>query len=133
MKIDKSLLDSLTLKAQKSPRLRMNYDLRDSVNDGSQKMLNAIEPGTLLPIHRHPTCSEVIVLVRGKAVQHLYDEKGQETSCVLMGAGTDCPGMVVEIGQWHRIESLESGTVLIECKEGPYAPVTSADTLIPEP
>lgn len=130
MRIDKSLLDNITTQAQASPRLRMNYDLRDSVDDKSQKMLNALEPGTVLPIHRHRTFTEVVVVVRGHCIQYLYDDKGNMTGSVDMRAGSDCPGMVVEMGQWHRIESLESGTVILECKEGAYAPLTSEDILM---
>ena len=76
MKIDNILLDKLTAQAKASPRLRMNLDLRNSPEDGSQRMLNALEPGTVLPIHRHRTTSEVVVMLRGRAVQYLYDEQG---------------------------------------------------------
>lgn len=129
MIVDSSLLDSITEQAKKSPRLRMNYDLRDSADDKSQKMLNALEPGTVLPIHRHPSCSEVVVLLRGKAVQFLYDEQGRQVNAIVMEAGSGTPGMVVEKGQWHRLESLQSGTVILECKEGPYVPISNDDIL----
>jgi len=129
MYIDKKLLDSITAQAKASPRLRMNYDLRDSIDDKSQKMLNALEPGTVLPIHRHRTFTEVVAVLRGHCVQYLYDENGNLTDSVDMQAGSDCPGMVVEMGQWHRIESLESGTVILECKEGAYAPLAPEDIL----
>jgi len=129
MRIDKKLLDDLTEQAKASPRLRMNYDLRDSAEDKSQKMLNALEPGTILPIHRHPAYSEVVVLLRGKAVQYMYDESGIVIDEILMAAGSDCPGMVVECGAWHRIESLESGTVIMEAKEGAYVPLAKEDIM----
>jgi len=129
MRIDKQLLDSITEQAKASPRLRMNYDLRDSVDDKSQKMLNALEPGTILPIHRHRTFSEVVAVLRGHCIQYLYDENGNLVDSVDMRAGSDCPGMVVEIGQWHRIESLESGTVILECKEGPWKPLEADDIM----
>lgn len=129
MIVDSSLLDSITEQAKKSPRLRMNYDLRDSADDKSQKMLNALEPGTVLPIHRHPSCSEVVVLLRGKAVQFLYDEQGRQVNAIVMEAGSGTPGMVVEKGHWHRLESLQSGTVILECKEGPYVPISNDDIL----
>ena len=128
MKIDNRLLDELTAQAQASPRLRMNLDLRNSAEDTSQRMLNAIEPGTVLPIHRHRTTSETVVILRGRAVQYLYDDAGNETGQVLLAAGAGdphvasllglpegaVPGMQVEKGQWHRLESLESGTVIVE-------------------
>jgi len=129
MKIDKELLDNLMEQAKASPRLRMNYDLRDSVEDKSQKMLNALEPGTILPIHRHPAFSEVVVLLRGKAVQYMYDDCGNVIDEISMAAGSDCPGMVVEKGAWHRLESLESGTVIIEAKEGAYTPLAKEDIM----
>ena len=143
MKIDNILLDNLTAQAQASPRLRMNFDLRDSVEDDSQRMLNALEPGTVLPIHRHRTTSETVVILRGRAVQYLYDDAGNETEQVLLAAGAGdphvasllglpegaVPGMQVEKGQWHRLESLESGTVIVEMKDGAYEPISPADIL----
>ena len=131
MRIDKDLLDRITAEAKASPRLRMNYDLRDSVNDRSQKMLNALEPGTQLPIHRHRGFSEVVVLLRGSAVQYMYDDRGNVIDEIRMKAGSDCPGMVVEMGAWHRIESLESGTVIMEAKEGAYTPLGDEDIMHP--
>ena len=143
MKIDNGLLDELTAQAQASPRLRMNLDLRDSVEDDSQRMLNALEPGTVLPIHRHRTTSETVVILRGRAVQYLYDDAGNETGQVLLAAGAGdphmasllglpegaVPGMQVEKGQWHRLESLESGTVIVEFKDGAYEPISPVDIL----
>ena len=143
MKIDNRLLDELTAQAQASPRLRMNLDLRNSVEDDSQRMLNALEPGTVLPIHRHRTTSETVVILRGRAVQYLYDDAGNETGHVLLVAGAGdpdvasllglpedaVPGMQVEKGQWHRLESLESGTVIVEFKDGAYVPIGPADIL----
>ena len=143
MKIDNILLDNLTAQAQASPRLRMNFDLRDSVEDDSQRMLNALEPGTVLPIHRHRTTSETVVILRGRAVQYLYDDAGNETEQVLLAAGAGdphvasllelpdgaVPGMQVEKGQWHRLESLESGTVIVEMKDGAYEPIGEEDVL----
>lgn len=129
MNIDKQLLDELTAKAQSSPRLRMNHDLRDSADDQSQRMLNALEPGTVLPIHRHRTTSETVVIVRGRAVQWLYDDEGNVTGSVLLVAGGEIPAMQVEKGQWHRLECLESGTVIVEMKDGAYEPISPADIL----
>ena len=143
MKIDNTLLDDLTAQAQASPRLRMNLDLRNSVEDDSQRMLNALEPGTVLPIHRHRTTSETVVILRGRAVQYLYDDAGNETGQVLLAAGAGdphvasllglpegaVPGMQVEKGQWHRLESLESGTVIVEMKDGAYEPIGAGDVM----
>ena len=129
MNFDKQILDELSQKAKESPRLRMNLDLRTTPADQSQRMLNALEPDTVLPIHRHSKTTEVVVILRGKAVQYLYDDKGNETGQVLLEAGGECPGMSIERGQWHRIECLESGTVIFEAKDGPYEPISPEDIL----
>ena len=129
MKMSKDLLDTLTAQAKASPRLRMNYDLRNSPEDQSQRMLNALEPGTVLPIHRHRNSSETVAILRGRAVQWLYDEEGNVVEKVLLEVGGDIPAMNVEKGQWHRLECLESGTVIVEMKDGPYEPISPADIL----
>ena len=129
MKIDNALLDNLTAQAQASPRLRMNMDLRDSAEDQSQRMLNALEPGTVLPIHRHRLTSETVAILRGRAVQWLYDADDNVTEKVLLEVGGAIPAMSVEKGQWHRLECLESGTVILEMKDGAYEPICPADIL----
>ena len=137
MNFDRNILDELTQRAKESPRLRMNLDLRNSLEDGSQRMLNALEPGTVLPIHRHRTTSEVVVMLRGRAVQYLYDEQGRETDAVLLAAGAldgdgvpgAVPGMTISKGQWHKLVALESGTVIFEAKDGPYEPIGEEDIL----
>ena len=129
MKIDITLLDELTAQAQASPRHRMNMDLRNSAADTSQRMLNAIEPGSVVPIHRHRTTSETVVVLRGRAVQYLYDDEGRETGSVLLEVGSEIPAMQVEMGQWHRIEALESGTVILEMKDGAYEPIGAGDVM----
>ena len=137
MNFDRNILDELTQRAKESPRLRMNLDLRNSLEDGSQRMLNALEPGTVLPIHRHRTTSEVVVMLRGRAVQYLYDEQGRETDAVLLAAGAldgdgvpgAVPGMTISKGQWHKLVALESGTVIFEAKDGAYEPIGEEDIL----
>ena len=137
MNFDRNILGELTQRAKESPRLRMNLDLRNSEADTSQRMLNAIEPGTVLPIHRHRTTSEVVVMLRGRAVQYLYDEQGRETDAVLLAAGAldgdgvpgAVPGMTISKGQWHKLVALESGTVIFEAKDGPYEPIGEEDIL----
>ena len=132
MNIDKQLLDALTAQAKASPRLRMNYDLRNSPEDQSQRMLNALEPGTVLPIHRHRNSSETVAILRGRAVQWLYDDEGRVVEKVLLEVGGDIPAMNVEKGQWHRLECLESGTVIVEFKDGAYEPVGAEDVMEPQ-
>ena len=127
MVIDKEVLDNLTSQAKASPRLRMNLDLRNSSEDGSQRMLNAIEPGTVMPIHRHRSSSETVVCIRGHFEEYFYDEAGNLTDTFDMLPG----GLVVNvpIGQWHSLKSLENGTVLFECKDGAYEPLGEEDML----
>ena len=127
MIIDQQALDELTARAKDSPRLRMNLDLRNSPADQSQRMLNAIEPGTVLPIHRHRTTSETVVCIRGHFEEYFYDVSGARTAVVDMVPG----GNVLNIpaGWWHSLRSLESGTVLLEVKEGAYEPIGEEDIL----
>ena len=129
MTIDSEILDSLTSLAKASPRLRMNYDLRTTRDDASQRMLNALEPGTVLPIHRHRKTTEVVVILRGSARQYFYDDCGRETDAVTITAGSSCPAMSIEKGRWHRIESLQSGTVIFEAKDGKYEALSEEDIL----
>ena len=125
--IDQRILDDLTAQAMASPRLRMNLDLRNSPEDQSQRMLNAIEPGTILPIHRHRTSSETVVCLRGHFVEYFYDAEGRQTDAIDMVPG----GTIINIpiNQWHNLVSLESGTVLLEVKDGPYVPLGPEDTM----
>lgn len=127
MLVDQTVLDALTARAKESPRLRMNLDLRNSPADESQRMLNAIEPGTVLPIHRHPTTSETVVCLRGHFQEYFYDADGRLTETIDLRPG----GILLNIpaGQWHNLESFESGTVLLEVKDGPYAPIGPEDIL----
>ena len=129
MIIDQKILDDLTTRAKASPRLRMNLDLRNSPTDNSQRMLNAIEPGTVLPIHRHRTTSETVVCLRGHFVEYFYDNSGTRTVAIDMTPG----GTLINIpaGQWHNLMSLESGTVLLEVKDGAYKPLDDDDILQP--
>ena len=127
MIIDYSLLDKLTLQAKATPRLRINYDLRDSKEDESQRMLNAIEPGTV--IHRHTQTSEDVVILRGRAEEVFYDNTGKETGRYLLVPGSDTPAIHVPMGQYHTCQSLESGTVIIEFKNTKYDPETTEDIL----
>lgn len=127
MIINTAILDELTEKAKASPRLRANYDLRNSEEDNSLRMLNAIEPGTVLPIHRHRSTSETCVCIRGHFEEYFYDEHGVLTDTIDMVPG----GNVINIpaGQWHSLRSLESGTVLLEAKDGKYEPLREEDVM----
>ena len=127
MTIDQTILDQLTDAAKASPRLRMNLDLLNSADDQSQRMLNAIEPGTVMPIHRHRGSSETCICLRGHFVEYFYDDKGQLTDTIDMLPGGTV--LNIPIGQWHSLKSLESGTVLFEAKDGAYAPMDPSDIL----
>ena len=129
MKITQALLDDLTAQAKASPRLRMNLDLRNSPADGSQRMLNALEPGTPLPIHRHRKSSETVVCLRGQLREIFYDDAGAVTEVIDLAPGSDCVALCIPIGQWHGVEVLESGTVILECKDGAYEPLGEEDVL----
>lgn len=127
MIINQQVLDELTARAKESPRLRMNLDLRNSPEDQSQRMLNALEPGTVLPVHRHPTTSETVVCLRGHFEEYFYDADGRLTEVIDMTPGALL--LNIPAGQWHSLKCLESGTVLLEVKDGPYVPIGPGDIL----
>ncbi len=120
MIISDFLLDQLAEEAKRSPRLRQNYDLRNSPADTSQRMLNALEPGTIIPVHRHRTTSETTTVVRGAVRQNFYDDQGLLTESFEVRAGSSVPLYVVPQGVWHNTEALESGTIIFEAKDGAY-------------
>lgn len=130
MEITQALLDQLTKQAKASPRLRMNYDLRNSEADQSQRMLNAIEPGSPLPIHRHQKTSETVVCLRGKLVWEFYDDlERQCTDRIELTPNGPIVALNVPLGQWHTVKALESGSVILEVKDGPYEPLSPVDVL----
>ncbi len=131
MRLDAPLLNTLTAQAKASPRLRMNLDLRNSPTDQSQRMLNALEPGTVMPIHRHRHSSETVVVLKGKVKWIYYNDQGEITDTFLVAPGSDLVGLCVPIGQWHSLECLETGTVILETKDGPYAPMEAEDIMLP--
>ena len=129
-KITQGLLDSLTAKAKASPRLRMNLDLRDSDSDGSQRMLNAIEPESVVPIHRHQKSSETVVCLRGRVVEEFYDELERTcTEAIELSPNGPVVALNIPAGQWHTLRALESGTVILEMKNGKYEPIQDCDIL----
>lgn len=120
--IDEKLLNQVSEEARKVPRLRMNYNFHESLDDKCHRMLNAIEPGTDIPIHRHPTKDESFVVLRGKVRSTIYDDDGTVIESVVLcqEEGRFC--VDIPKGVWHKLESLESGSVVFECKEGPFLP-----------
>ena len=154
VKIDTVLLDDLTAQAKASPRLRMNYDLRNSGADTSQRMLNAIEPGSEVPVHRHQKTSETVVVLRGRVVEEYYaapdvenaasdvqgtDLDSHDGSAISSGpictasyevspSGPIC-ALNIPADTWHTLRSLESGTVILEMKDGSFVPTLEEDIM----
>ena len=134
-----SLKDRLILLPKASLRLRINLGLRNSAADSSQRMLNAIEPGSVVPIHRHQKTSETVVVLRGRVVEEYYDDAGVlvesfvlEDCHVADTPRNDVPmvyALNIPAGQWHTLRALESGTVILEMKDGAYEPIGAEDIL----
>ena len=122
MIIDKALLDRVSEQAKASPRLRMNYNFHQSLDDKCHRMLNAVEPGTVVPIHRHPTKDESFVILRGKVKVSTYNDDGSVKESVILSLEDGRYGVDIPKNVWHNLESLESGSVIFECKEGPFVP-----------
>ncbi len=129
MVLTTELLDQLSQQAKESPILRRNMDLRYSEADQSQRMLNALEPGTQIPIHRHQNTNETIFLLRGSIKELFFDEEGHLTEEILLRAGTEPSAMSIPAGAWHTLECLEPGTILFEAKEGPFVPRSAEDIM----
>lgn len=127
--IDNQLLDKLTEQAEGNDRLRKNYNLHHSLNDHVQRLLNALEPGTDLPVHRHLHTDETYVLLRGSLNVLLYNEKKKLTQTILLDPKTGRHGISIPAGQWHTVEVLEKGTVIFEIKQGPYSPLEMTDIM----
>lgn len=130
MKFSSTLLDSLSAQARENTRLRQNFDLRNSPEDKSQRMLNAMESGTILPVHRHRGSSETVVVIRGAIRNNIYDDSGTLLESYEVRPGGDVVGFSVPAGTWHRAEALEPGTVILECKDGAWEPLGEEDILL---
>lgn len=124
MKLDKELLDRITTQAQENPRLRMNYNLHTSLDAGVQRMFNALEPGTIMPIHRHQHADETYIVVRGCLRVMFYNDDRSIKEEYLLNPLEGGYGVHIPRGEWHSLEVLNSGTVIFEVKEGPYTPIT---------
>ena len=120
MIINKALLDKVSEQAKNSPRLRMNYNFHQSLDDKCHRMLNAVEPGTVVPIHRHPDKDESFVVLRGKVRSTTYNDDGSVIESVVLSQEDGLYGVDIPKGVWHKLESIESGSVVFECKEGPF-------------
>lgn len=129
MIIDNEILDELSAQAKANPRLRQSLDMRTTPDDQSQRMLNALEPGTIMPIHRHRLSSETMVIIRGSLIEYLYDEEGNITHEILMRPNSEHSIIQIEKGQWHSLKCLEPDTVIFEAKDGAYEPLTEEDIM----
>lgn len=123
MILDTKFLDELTEKAKSSPRLRMNYNLHDSLDSKAQRLFNGLEPGTILPIHRHADTSESYILIRGALRVTLLDDNKNVTESAELNLNKGVFGFQIPANTWHKVEVLESGTVIFEVKDGPYTPL----------
>lgn len=129
MLLKQDIIDKLTDEAQSSPRLRMNYNLHESFEDSVQRMFNALEPGTEIPIARHPNSNETLIMLRGRLRVLIYDDNKNVIEDVIIAPNTDNIGYHIPKGTWHTVQSLEHGSVCFETREGPYEPVAEENIL----
>jgi cupin fold WbuC family metalloprotein len=127
--INDKLLNSVSEQAKESPRLRMNYNFHKQLDDPAQCLLNALEPGTQLPIHRHTDTAETYILLRGKINVIFYSETKEETEIISLDSATGNYGINIPVDTWHTLDVLESGSVIFEVKDGPYTPLNEEDVL----
>ena len=118
--IDEQLLNEVGAQAKESPRLRMNYNFHQSLDELCHRFINAVEPGTEVPIHRHPTKDESFVILRGKVRVTTHNDDGSIIEDVVLSQESGNYGVDIPKNVWHKLESLESGSVIFECKEGPF-------------
>ncbi len=128
IKIDQEFFDNLLIKAHYSERLRTNFDLRNNPSDKSQRMINALMPGTIIPIHRHRTSSETLILLHGVIDEIFFDDNKNEIERVHLNVSQGNYGVNIPINQWHTIEVFKP-SIIIEIKDGPYQPILSEDIL----
>ena len=118
--IDEKLLNEVSVEAKASPRLRMNYNFHQSLEEKCHRFLNAVEPGTEVPIHKHPTKDESFVVLRGKVKVSTYSDNGSVIESVVLCQEDGCYGVDIPKGVWHNIEAMEPNSVIFECKQGPF-------------
>lgn len=129
MLLDEKLLSGVIMEAKSSDRLRKNYCLHDSLDSKVQRMFNAMEPGTIVPIQRHPNVAETIIMVKGSMKIFIYDNEKNVIENHILSHENGIYGYHIPCGVWHSVEVLEGGTVMFEVKEGPYAPLSKEDIL----
>ena len=122
MIIDTELLDKVSEQAKASPRLRMNYNFHQSLDELCHRFINAVEPGTVVPIHQHPTKDETFVILRGKVKVNTYNDDGSIIESIELNLDDGRYGVNIPKGVWHKLECIEEDSVIFECKEGPFVP-----------
>lgn len=118
--IDKKLINEVKAKAKVSPRLRMNYNFHQSLDDKCHRFLNALEMGTVIPVHHHVTKDETFILLMGKVRVNIYNDDGEVVESVVLSIEEGRYGVDIPKNTWHGLECLESGSVIFEVKEGPF-------------
>lgn len=129
MLLDNKFFDDIQEQAENSPRRRMNYDLRTSAEDSTQRMINVLMSDTVVPIHRHTETSETVVVCRGAIREEFYDSQGHKTEEFILRADGECPAIQVPKGVFHTTVCLEDGSVIFEAKDGAYKPISPEDVL----
>lgn len=130
MVIDDKILDDLSAQAKASPRLRMNYNFHQSLDELCHRMLNALEPGTEVPIHHHPDKDETFVILRGKIRVTTYNDDGSVVDSVVLCQDDGIFGVDIPKNVWHTLEALEPNSCIFECKQGPFVPHEEEGVLI---
>ena len=130
MEIGIDLINKLHKEACESDRLRVNYDLRSPDDEISLRLLTVMEPGTIVPIHRHRESDEFFVIISGRIKEIFYNDDGSIKGTYLVSVGGDICSMIIKKGQWHSVEVMEPCSAIIECRRGPYVPISPEDMLI---
>lgn len=129
MTISPQLLDDLATQARQSPRLRVSFDLRNSPKDQSQRVLNALQPGTVVPIHRHTTSSETAAIIRGALKILIYNHDKSLKESFTVAANSPLSFYMLPPNTWHSCQVLQPDTIMFEAKDGPYSPLSPSDIL----
>ena len=117
--IDDQLIKKVREEARKSPRLRMNYNFHQSLSEKCHRFLNALEPGTQIPVHHHPTKDETFVILKGKVRVSIYNDEGKVLQTCIICHEEGSYGVNIPKNMWHGVECIEP-SVIFECKEGPF-------------
>ena len=130
MIITSKFLNIISAQAKESPRLRKNFNLHETIDSKVQRLFNAMEPGTVIPVQRHRNTAETILLVRGRMKVELYDDKKTVIESTILSPDSGNYGVHIPAGVWHFVEVLEPNTVMFEVKESPYAPLSNKDIMV---